>query len=56
MLAERKMSVKQLAAATGVSATAIGNLLNHGSKAKFATIGKLAEGLKIPVADLMKDV
>lgn len=55
LLAEKKMSVKQLAAASGVSAVAIGNLLNHGGKAKFETIGKLAEGLKVPVTELMTD-
>lgn len=55
LLAERKMNVKQLAAVSGVSAVAIGNILNHGGKAKFETIGKLADGLKIPVSELMTD-
>ena len=55
LLAERKMSIKQLAAVSGVSVTAIGNLLNHGGKAKFETIGKLADGLHVSVSELMTD-
>ncbi len=55
LLSDSGMTVKEFAGRSGVTAAAIGQILNHGAKPKLATIGKLAKGLQVSAADLMTD-
>lgn len=55
LLTDSGMSVKEFSKRSGVTAVAIGQILNHGTKPNIATIGKLAKGLQISSAELMTD-
>ncbi len=55
LLAERCLTIKELATASGLNEVAISRILNRKTKATYATIGKLAKGLNVPAAELMTD-
>jgi len=55
LLIDSGMSVRELASVSGVSAVAIGQILNHGVKPTLQTVGKLAKGLKVSAAELLTD-
>lgn len=55
LLSDSGMTVKEFAGRSGVTAAAIGQILNHGVKPTLATVGKLAKGLQVSAADLMTD-
>lgn len=55
LMAEKCITVQALSVASGVSVVAINNILNHGRKPNTATIGKLARGLCVPAAELLKE-
>ncbi|MDY6290725.1 MAG: helix-turn-helix transcriptional regulator [Succiniclasticum sp.] len=55
LLAKKCLTAKDLSLRSGVSAVAIGNILNHGRKPKLATIGRLAKGLGVDVTELLTE-
>lgn len=55
LLTDSGMSVKQFSKKAGVSDVTIGKILNHGTKPKIETVGKLAKGLQVSSEKLMKD-
>lgn len=54
-IAERKMTQAELAKKAGVSRQSISTILARGTCA-LSTAGKIAEGLGIPVSELVKEV
>ena len=56
LLIEKCMTVQALSKKSGVSVTAINNILNHGIKPNTATIGKLARALGVTGAELLKEI
>ena len=55
IMATKGFNITTLAEAAGLSPTAIGNWLNHGTRPRLDTIGKLAKALEIDVGELLKD-
>lgn len=55
LLTDSGMSIKEFSTRSGVTAVAIGQILNHNVKPNIATIGKLAKGLQVSSAALMTD-
>lgn len=55
LLIDSGMNIKEFAAACGLSAVAVGDILNHKTKPTLQTIGKLAKGLNVSAAELLTD-
>ncbi len=55
LLTDSGMTLKEFSRRSGVSAVAIGQILNHNVKPKIGTIGKLAKGLGVSAAALISD-
>ena len=54
MLAERGLTKKELAANCGISAQNVSTIIRRGT-CEPKTAGKLAAGLGVPVADIIKE-
>lgn len=54
MLAERGLTKKALAASCGISAQNVSTIIRRGT-CEPKTAGKLAAGLGVPVADIIKE-
>lgn len=54
LLAEKQLSKSRLAEMGGVSPSTITKLLRGDQEARPATIGKMAEALKVPVTELIE--
>lgn len=54
MMAERGLTKKALAESCGISAQNVSTIIRRGT-AEPKTVGKLAQGLGIPVADIIKE-
>ncbi|MBQ7418637.1 MAG: helix-turn-helix transcriptional regulator [Acidaminococcaceae bacterium] len=55
LLIDSGMNIKEFAEVSGVSAVAIGQILNHKAKPTLPTVGKIAKGLKVSAAELLTD-
>ncbi len=55
IMAKKCLTLREIAARSGVSAVAIGCIVNHGQKPQPATVGKLAKGLGVDVVELLAD-
>ena len=54
MMAERGLTKKALAKSCGISAQNVSTIIRRGT-AEPKTVGKLAQGLGIPVADIIEE-
>ena len=54
-MAAKNFNVSNLAEAAGLSPTAINNWLNHGTRPRIDTIGRLAKALEVDIFDLTEE-
>lgn len=54
-MAEACMTVKELSEKAGITDQTLQNVLKDRKKPNFATIGKIAHALGVPVTDIIKD-
>lgn len=55
IMAAKNFNVSNLAEAAGLSPTAINNWLNHGTRPRIDTIGRLAKALEVDIFDLTEE-
>lgn len=55
IMAARNYNISTLAKEAGLSPTALGNWLNHGTRPRLDTIGRLAKALEVDIYDIAKD-
>lgn len=55
LLAEKGLTQATLAEKTGLSRTAVNNMLNHGARPRLDTLGKLARVLGVKPSELLQD-
>lgn len=55
IMAAKNFNVSNLAEAAGLSPTAINNWLNHGTRPRIDTIGRLAKALGVDIFDLTEE-
>lgn len=55
IMAAKNFNVSNLAEAAGLSPTAINNWLNHGTRPRIDTIGRLAKALGVDIFDLIEE-
>ena len=55
IMAAKNFNVSRLAEAADLSPTAINQWLNHGTRPRLDTIGRLARALEVDIYDIAKD-
>lgn len=55
IMAAKNLNVSRLAETASLSPTAINNWLNHGTRPRLDTIGRLAKALEVDIFDLTKE-